>query len=88
VPRLRGRGEQGKIVMHNLFLSMLFVATASSARTERKVGVMPASSVILGRHGLAIQRSATPFGLASEARSTSAFKLSSLQYACWFEYRK
>jgi hypothetical protein len=32
VPRLRGRGEQGNIVVHILFLSVLYVRTSAAAR--------------------------------------------------------
>ena len=35
VPRLRGRGEQGNIVVHTLFLSVLYVRTSAPLADER-----------------------------------------------------
>jgi hypothetical protein len=59
VPRLRGRGEQGYIVMHTKLLSALYVRTYASSRPRARHNGESALSLALAYHGL-----------ASEARST------------------
>src|SRR5260370_26010953 len=62
VPRLRGRGEQGKIAMHATFLPALYFATLSSSHTQESSRTRCTFHIL----GLAYH------ALASEARSNAS----------------
>jgi len=79
VPRLRGRGEQGKIVIQTLFSSVLCAGEIAFSTHQSAVDDVVWLVVSLARHG------PVPRPLDGTLhQSTRAFELSTRQYACCF----
>ena len=76
-----------EIVMHNLSPSNVIFRNPWLFAHGAWLGDVPSAPITFSHHGLASEvrsMGGDPFGLASEARSTRAFKLSRPQYACCF----